>query len=285
MKGEMEYMDNEALNAALYEKMAAEQKDFKDWLVKQSPETILAHANQYAVREDILMTMEDLALPDDSAKALWTSPDAMAEIYDDFSKLDAVEHMDTVRECIEQRANRLQERQSVQEPPVYCQSFDYAQERHEDTLYWASYKENMACKQAIEAAIRDGFDGMSLSKQGAKEVVKEFGAQRVSFVLACTIQQKPWEGRFSQSNKAWAATIPQAAPETSRDCMVESHPGVLNVFISQARKEMDAAAREQPREQPKEKKPSIRAQLTANATQTQKERPAGQVHAKDGEVR
>ncbi len=280
-------MDNQALNAALYEKMAAEQQEFKDWLVKQSPETILAYANQYAIQEDILMAMEDMTLPDDLAKALLSSQNVMVEIWDDLSKLDdTVEHMETVRECIEQRADKqLQKQQLVREPPVYHQSFDYAVEHHEDTLYWASYKENLACKQAIEAAIRDGFDGMRLSKQGAKDVVEQFGAERVSLVLAGTIQDNPMDGRFSQSNKTWAATIPPAAAETRRDYMVESHPGVLNMFVSQARREMDAAAKEQPREQPKEKKPSIRAQLTANASKTQKERPAGQVHAKTEEAR
>ena len=34
-------MTNEELNTALYEKLFAEQQDFKGWLVKQPPEEIL----------------------------------------------------------------------------------------------------------------------------------------------------------------------------------------------------------------------------------------------------
>ena len=44
-------------NTALYEKMAAEQDKFRDWLKSQPPNEILHHAYEYAVREDILMAM------------------------------------------------------------------------------------------------------------------------------------------------------------------------------------------------------------------------------------
>ena len=42
-------------NAVLYEKMAAEQDKFRDWLKSQPPEEILKHTYEYTVREDILM--------------------------------------------------------------------------------------------------------------------------------------------------------------------------------------------------------------------------------------
>ncbi len=40
-------------NTALYEKMAAEQDKFRDWLKSQPPNEILHHAYEYTVREDI----------------------------------------------------------------------------------------------------------------------------------------------------------------------------------------------------------------------------------------
>lgn len=51
-------MTNEELNTALYEKLFAEQQDFKGWLVKQPPEEILKHAYEYVIREDIVIEME-----------------------------------------------------------------------------------------------------------------------------------------------------------------------------------------------------------------------------------
>ena len=63
-------MDTEKLNTALYDKMAAEQKSFRDWLLGQPPEEILNHAYEYSTREDILMQMEDMNLPEQQASAL-----------------------------------------------------------------------------------------------------------------------------------------------------------------------------------------------------------------------
>ncbi|EKC49098.1 hypothetical protein OBE_14825, partial [human gut metagenome] len=61
-------------NTALYEKMAAEQDKFRDWLKSQPSEEILNHAYEYIVREDILMAMEELDLPQSRAAALLASP-------------------------------------------------------------------------------------------------------------------------------------------------------------------------------------------------------------------
>ena len=47
------------------------------------------------------MEMEALELPDDQARALLASPDAMSDIYKTFSKMVDTGHMDVVRESIE----------------------------------------------------------------------------------------------------------------------------------------------------------------------------------------
>ena len=57
-------MNTNDLNTALYEKMAAEQDNYRDWLKSQPPEEILHHTYEYTVREDIVMAMEQLELTD-----------------------------------------------------------------------------------------------------------------------------------------------------------------------------------------------------------------------------
>ncbi len=52
-------MNTNDLNTALYEKMAAEQDKYRDWLKSQPPEEILNHTYEYTVREDIVMAMEE----------------------------------------------------------------------------------------------------------------------------------------------------------------------------------------------------------------------------------
>lgn len=108
-------MADTELNSRLYEKMSAEQDKFRAWLVEQPPNHILDHAVEYAVREDILMEMEALELPDDQARALLASPDAMADIYRTFSKMVDTGHMDVVRESIEDRAATLSMEQAVEQ--------------------------------------------------------------------------------------------------------------------------------------------------------------------------
>ena len=108
-------MADTELSSKLYEKMSAEQDKFRAWLVEQPPADILLHAVEYTVREDILMEMEALELPDDQARALLASPDAMSDIYKTFSKMVDTGHMDVVRESIEDRAAELSIEQAVQE--------------------------------------------------------------------------------------------------------------------------------------------------------------------------
>lgn len=49
-------MTNEELNTALYQKMFAEQEQYRDWLKSQPPSAILDHCYEYTVREDIVLT-------------------------------------------------------------------------------------------------------------------------------------------------------------------------------------------------------------------------------------
>lgn len=108
-------MADAELNSKLYAKMSAEQEKFRSWLMDQPPADILLHAVEYAVREDILMEMEVLELPDDQARALLASPDTMEDIYKTFSKMADTGHMDVVRESIEDRAATLIQEQAVEQ--------------------------------------------------------------------------------------------------------------------------------------------------------------------------
>ena len=81
-------MNTNDLNTALYEKMAAEQDKYRDWLKSQPPEEILHHTYEYTVREDIVMAMEELELTDAQAQALLESPSPLEDVYRYFEKLE-----------------------------------------------------------------------------------------------------------------------------------------------------------------------------------------------------
>ena len=127
---------------------------------------------------------------------------------------------------------------------VYKHTAAYAREHGELEQYRASLQANIACKNAIEAAIRQHFDGMHLNEAAVTEVVAAYGKERVCSVVANTLQQKSWDGRFSPSNKAWAAQFEIAAAvrpdyDSRGAFVVDSHPAVLDGFTGLLRREYE----------------------------------------------
>lgn len=126
-------------------------------------------------------------------------------------------------------------------PPVYPHTLSYAMEHGAADDYLDSRKLNLDCKNAIEEAIKENFDGMHLAQETAEKVLEAYGAERISFVLANTIQKHSYDGRYSRDNKAWAETI-QIPENVSRgtdlnaDYIVNSHPAVLDGFVNLFRK-------------------------------------------------
>ena len=57
-------MTGEELCTKLYQRMTAEQEQYRNWLLGQPPADILNHAAEYTVREDIVMEMSALELPE-----------------------------------------------------------------------------------------------------------------------------------------------------------------------------------------------------------------------------
>lgn len=107
-------MNETDYNVLLYEKMKAEQDKYRDWLLTQEPAEILNHTYEYTMREDIVMAMEDLELTPKQAKALLKSPCLLDDVYKEFKDRE-VEHMDTIRDSIETRANQVIKRENERE--------------------------------------------------------------------------------------------------------------------------------------------------------------------------
>ena len=103
-------MKNEELNTKVYEKAFAEQEKFKEWLLSQPQEEVLHHTYEYALREDILLSLEYNDLTDSQAKALLKSEDILSDVFKDFEKKETG-YMEDVWETVKSRANILQERQ------------------------------------------------------------------------------------------------------------------------------------------------------------------------------
>lgn len=126
--------------------------------------------------------------------------------------------------------------------PVYRHSAAYAVEHGELEAYKMSRVAGVACRDAIEKAVAKHYRDNCLNKAGAREVIDEFGKERVMTVLAITIRDKLYDGRFSSANKAWAQAFPIEPDIDSwggnRNLTLvvrQTHPGLLNLFCDQAK--------------------------------------------------
>lgn len=248
-------MANEELNTALYKKMFAEQKEYKDWLLSQPAEEILRNAYEFVMREDILLSLEYNDLSDRYATVLLNMDKPLAAV---FSKLEHSDspHMEHVWECVRQCAYDAVEAEKVKDLPIYPHSAAYARDHDELPDYRASYQVNVDCSKAIDAAIREHYRDNRLDPAAVSQVVERFGMERTLLVLAATARYKEWDKRISDDHKAWAQTIPvpddkdvRGADRTTSYVVGYAHPGLVNLFMNEARR------------QAQEQQPSIRQQL------------------------
>ena len=208
------------------------------------------HAYEYVMREDIILAMEYHDLTDEQAKALLASPSPLADIFRDFEKIEG-DHMDTIRHCVESRADKniARQREELRNLPLYIFSAALAKERGELEIFRASHRANVDCKNAIEDAIANHYRDNHFDGSCVSEVAEKFGMDRVAFVLATTVQYKDWDGRISGDNKAWAKELPDLIDYNALGgrrnieyVCSQAHPGLINLFVDRFRKEQELAA-------------------------------------------
>ena len=90
----------------------------------------------------------------------------------------------------------------------------------------------------------------------------------MQIVLANTIQQADWDGRYSRDNKAWANTFP-ALPDNAYE-RVTSHPCLVDGLTDMVRRQLREAEKTT-------EKPSIREQLKTIAKELEPKKPKTKV--------
>lgn len=120
---------------------------------------------------------------------------------------------------------------------VYPWSLKDAIEHHEVDAWRESYKHNCSCARAIEKAIEENYHDNRLETDAIRGIIAEYGYARVNWVLANTIQQHEDDGRYSRENKDWARSTYIPEDDVRWHFCVDSHPGLVNMFVDRARKE------------------------------------------------
>ena len=135
---------------------------------------------------------------------------------------------------------------SYHDIPLYREMANYAYEVGELETYRASRDANIACKEAIEAAISENYVDYRLSTRVAVEtVLEQFSEERVQYVLANTVQHNLHDGRYHAENKDWAGRISVCEENSESFIVSHVHPGLVNLFINQFKDLLPDKAQEQ----------------------------------------
>lgn len=120
--------------------------------------------------------------------------------------------------------------------PLYRKTVGQAKMLGEIGDWRESFRENIACARAIDATIRDGYDGMHLREGIAEDIVGQYGIDRVAWVLAATLHEKEYDGRFSPQNKAWGEGQRITWDSHACEYCCYAHPALVNDLIDDFRK-------------------------------------------------
>ena len=119
--------------------------------------------------------------------------------------------------------------------PLYVYSLSQAVRSNEGDLWRESYKENCDCARAIEKIINENYRDNVLN-DCVQPIIEKYGFNRVNWVLANTVKQNKEDGRLSEENKKWARGFHIPIEDVNWHFTVESHPGLTNLFINDARR-------------------------------------------------
>ena len=236
----------------LLTKMHSEFAEYEAWLLQQPASVILENAFQYTTKQDILMHAESVDLSPAQLETLLRSRAPLEEVFETYRNTDSDFLMIEMHDAMETCAD---DAMAVQRSAaVYTQPPDYARERGELEQYRESKRLNALCKEAIEQSIRDNYKDNRLDTDAVwRDVTAQFGSKRAAFVLAMTVREKDFDGRFSRENKVWAKSQP-LPPDPERRGLYcsyvvdKSHPVLTDALVTHARREL-------------EKKPSVMEKL------------------------
>ena len=155
-------------------------------------------------------------------------------IKDEYTRLDT---SDEAAEFVRDYCERHHKAALYADAPLYLKTARYAREHGESEQYHRSHELNNACREEMDKAISENFDGMRLKEGFERELMERYGRERVEYVLATTVKENAWDGRYCRENMEWADSIPVSESESERiACCLHSHPAVIDGLIRRIRR-------------------------------------------------
>ena len=178
-------------------------------------------------------TLEELEL-----SAMEFDPNVIRTFYDEISAKEFyAEKVSILRSVKKTYSEQYHQDILYADVPLYLKTARYARDYGESEQYHRSQALSAACREAIDKAVSENFDGMHLKDGFEQELMERYGRERVEYILATTVKKNAWDGRYSRENREWADRIPVSESESERiACCLHSHPTVIDGLIRRIRR-------------------------------------------------
>ena len=224
----------------------AEFEIYKADVLSKPPEDIFYENYKIHVMTEFKEVIEegskDGYLEAEHYKALYEERGSiLTELYNDFigDEYASVNSYSETAEFIKNYCERYHQSVMYADAPLYLETIQYASEHGELDEYSRSHRRSEECREAIDKAISQNYDGMRLKDGFIPDLINEYGAERVQYILATTVRENLSDGRYSPENKEWAQNIAVSESKEERwNCCLHSHPAVLDGVINSFQKYM-----------------------------------------------
>ena len=222
--------------------VVAEFEAFKSDILTRSPEDIFYNNYKIHVFTELKEVIEAGSesgwyLDPEHYRALYGERGSiLQELYDDFigEEFASINTGTDTAEFIKDYCERYHSAVMSGETkmPVYLKTAQYALAHDEFEQYQSSRRLTEECRNAIDKAISENYDGMYLRNGFEMKLIDEYGEERVKYIFATTLRENLGDGRYSPENKGWAENIPiSESPEERRNCCLNSHPAVIDGVV------------------------------------------------------
>ena len=230
--------------AEVIKSVNAEFEVYKADILSRSPEDIFYENYKIHVMTELKEVIEegvqDGYLEEEHYKALYEERGSiLTGLYDDFigDEYASVNSYGETAEFIKNYCEQYHQSAMYAGAPLYLKTARYAREHGESEQCHRSHELNNACREEMDKAISENFDGMHLKEGFERELMERYGRERVEYLLATTVRENAWDGRYSRENREWADSIPVSESESERIvCCLRSHPAVIDGLIRRIRR-------------------------------------------------
>ncbi|MCM1220223.1 MAG: DUF3849 domain-containing protein, partial [Lachnospiraceae bacterium] len=223
------------------ESVAEEYDGFKAGFTQKSPNEVFEESYRIGVYNSLSSVIENMEeyFSEADYKALYEERGhILGNLYDEYLKTDGnfIEDYDETVAFIKDYCKHFHGEFYYREMPIYLRTSAYAYEHDQNEAFRRSQIISEECRREMDEAIRANYDGMYLNEGFEDGLIQKYGMERVAYILATTVREHEYDGRYSRENKAWARTVAVSESEDERRyCCLNIHPAILDGFIDRIR--------------------------------------------------